>query len=109
MSEFESIYDYDKAGRFIRKKEGTNDLDAYRYYKDNNRLKSYDGSADIYLYDYDGRMVIDKRKKMLVQYDWRGLPKIFSFYSSIPAGITCDNKGTIKVDDSSLLSKISTH
>lgn len=109
LSEFESIYDYDKAGRFIRKKEGTNDLDAYRYYKDNNRLKSYDGSADIYLYDYDGRMVIDKRKKMVVQYNWRGLPKIFSFYSSIPAGITCDNKGTIKVDDSYRFSNLYTY
>lgn len=97
--EYNANYSYDKIGRFNSKKEGSRELDDYTYYQNSNRLKYAESSGEL-IYDYRGRLVIDKRKKMVIVYDWRDLPVIFRFYSSIPDGIEYDEKGNVIVDGS---------
>ena len=99
--QYSSSYLYDTIGRFTSKIEGTmgasgyNPITNYDYYNNTNRLSKAKQTGNDYLYDEFGNLVLDKQKKMVVEYDWRDLPVRFSFYDMIPATITTDQKGTV--------------
>ncbi len=115
-----SAYQYDPAGRFKSKKEGTSDHPSYQYYSGTyqdieknenvtiytNRLKTTKGiaAANRFLYDEFGNCIIDFEKKMLTVYDWRNLPISFYFFSSFPSEIKADFRGTAYIDDMSFSS-----
>jgi YD repeat-containing protein len=117
-AEYDSRFSYLADGRILEKHEGT-DQDKwkeYAYYSATNRLAGIanspkKGSATDettppnYIYDYNGNMVLDRSKKMMVTYDWRDLPVAFSFYSDVPSTVkTCtDLKAGFKA---SLISKV---
>jgi hypothetical protein len=44
-------------------------------------------------------MVVDRNKKMVVEYDWRDLPVRFSFYDQIPSAIGADDYGEWTIGD----------
>lgn len=46
------------------------------------------------MYDKQGNMVIDKSKKMVVEYNYLDIPIAFRFYDNIPATITATATGT---------------
>lgn len=95
-----SSYGYDAVGRITRKKEGrSSNNDSYSYYTDNNRLKFAKSNSNVYYYSYDGSLVVDLNKKMVIEYDWRGMPVYFRFYSEIPPEVTTDEFGNVKVND----------
>ncbi|HEX2937064.1 MAG TPA: hypothetical protein VHO72_17045, partial [Bacteroidales bacterium] len=52
-----------------------------------SRLKknSKNGSDKDYIYDAFGNLVVDLRKNMLIEYDWRDMPIAFRFYSNLSA------------------------
>ncbi|MBD3314820.1 MAG: hypothetical protein GF344_03465 [Chitinivibrionales bacterium] len=91
-----STYDYKKDGRFDIKQDGTDQSHwgQYRYLDDirvdqsgkqSSRLSGIDGvyPEGTWLYDANGNMTVDKAKNMVVTYDWRDLPVMFSFYDNI--------------------------
>lgn len=102
-------YSYDMVGRFLSKKEisrsVSSDKSGYEYYNVpvpnsyppiyTSRLKKIGSGSDRFTYDNEGNLIIDKEKKMIIQYDYRNLPVFFRFYSSIPSEITADLRGTI--------------
>jgi YD repeat-containing protein len=91
-----AAYTYDQAGRFKSKREGAKNRPGYRYYDENSRLKntaSSDTDED-YLYDKQGNMVIDKGKKMVVEYNFLDMPIAFRFYDNIPSTVTATATGT---------------
>lgn len=94
-------YNYDQAGRLQTKTEGTSVNSGYEYYKSSSsntsRLKKVKGTDSRFIYDEFGNMVVDKEKKMVVQYDYRDLPVFFRFYSSIPSQIMPDAEGIIQI------------
>jgi RHS repeat-associated protein len=85
---------YLKDGRILRKNE---DIDSktwgdYTYYGGSNKLKYIENSQSKsglgtnlnYIYDYNGNMVLDRSKKMVIEYDWRDMPVRFVFFDRIP-------------------------
>ncbi len=90
-SDFESLYAHDKAGRLIRKKEGSTDYAEYHYADGSNQLTHLpnetdpDNSLKNYIYDPNGNVVMDRSKNMTIDYDWRDMPVKFRIYQSIPA------------------------
>jgi hypothetical protein len=40
------------------------------------------------IYDANGNMILDRSKRIVVDYDWRDLPTLFMFYESIPNDIS---------------------
>lgn len=101
-------YDYDAAGRFLNKKENSSDLKDYGYYPESSsssniytsRLRKTGTSGNRFIYDEFGNLLVDKTKKLVIQYDYRNLPVFFRFYSSIPSGIGSDTRGSIYITDS---------
>jgi YD repeat-containing protein len=91
-------YTYDQSGRFKSKQEGAKNKTGYRYYNENSRLRNTTGSDDDedYLYDKQGNLVIDKSKKMVVEYNFLDMPIAFRFYDNIPAAITSALTGSNK-------------
>lgn len=91
---YNANYSYDAAGRFTSKKEGSDNITDYEYYHDSsnysNRLKknSKNGSDKDYIYDAFGNLVVDLRKNMLIEYDWRDMPIAFRFYSNLSSVVT---------------------
>jgi RHS repeat-associated protein len=116
-ADYEGSFTYLNDGRILNKNEGTaqQGWGNYLYYKDKdnlcytNQLKSIlssgkgDNTISNYIYDYNGNMVLDRSKKMAVEYDWRDMPVSFYFFSEIGYDITtceqvkvlCANKQTI--------------
>lgn len=106
--EFSGTFDYDIIGRFTSKVEGAVSVTGYNHYGKTNRLKSVDVSngGEIsnkeFMYDVHGNMVLDREKKMAVEYDWRDMPIRFLFFEGIPGHdiITVDNEtGSYKILD----------
>jgi hypothetical protein len=89
-------YVYDQLGRLNSKKEDTYNNAEYTYHEKTSRLKSTKSGAVDYIYDDFGNLVVDKIKKMIIEYDWRDMPVRFNFYNSIPDKISCDNHGTFQ-------------
>ena len=91
-------YEYDEAGRFGSKVEGTSTISDFSYYGTSNRLKTRtkgDEESDEYIYDENGNMVVDFTKNMVIEYDWRNLPVSFRFYNELAGlGIPKDANGT---------------
>jgi YD repeat-containing protein len=85
-----AAYTYDQSGRFKSKQEGAKNKTGYRYYNENSRLKNTTGSDadEDYLYDKQGNLVIDKSKKMVIEYNFMDMPIAFRFYDIIPTAIT---------------------
>jgi len=91
----DGAYQYDDIGRFTSKVEGVSTIDGYSsltgydYYAGTSQLKKAKATStdNDYLYDIFGNMVVDKQKKMIIEYDWRNLPVKFSFYNAIPSAI----------------------
>jgi hypothetical protein len=114
VPEFDASYNYDKAGRFTSKKEGSTFNDVYDYYnqlsttpdiRKPSRLKKVkSGDACQYIYDFKGNLIIDKKKNLYIQYDWRNMPIKFSFFENLPVDETIgsirpDEYGTITIHD----------
>jgi YD repeat-containing protein len=112
-------YQYDNAGRFTSKHEGSSNNNDYQYYKDGTnatcRLKQAKTGGKIYIYDYKGNMIIDQSKNMYISYDWRNLPIKFDFYNSLPVGpdntskISPDPYGTMTINDNEYTNNESTN
>ncbi|MBD3392424.1 MAG: hypothetical protein GF418_10130 [Chitinivibrionales bacterium] len=116
-SDLEEAMSYDPAGRFYQKAKGSRvpaEGYHYQYYRDetdpdNTRLTSRlqnltNDNAEDYAYDYNGNMVLDREKKMVVEYDWRDMPIRFSFYSDdVIDGLTAIG------EDGSFVGPISEH
>ena len=94
---YNANYGYDQIGRFKWKDEGSVS-NLYTYYQNTNRLQKPGTKPGEYIYDYNGSMVVDRFKKLIIEYDWRGLPVHFRFYSSIPSAVSSDTYGTVMVD-----------
>ncbi len=94
-STYSSTYSYDDAGRLKSKAEGSVTLPEYIYYSGTSRLKKAKQSLASfdYLYDKSGNLVVDFKKKMVIEYDWRNLPIRFYFYTMIPETVLPDSKG----------------
>lgn len=117
VSKFSGSFDYDNAGRFTKKEEGTSKNSNYEYYPDvsiyptitqkTSRLRHAKTGGGIYIYDYKGNMIIDQSKNMYISYDWRNLPIKFDFYNTLPVGPTNSSKispdpyGTMIITDNS--------
>ena len=69
--EYNSSYQYDAAGRIIYKKEGSSIISHYDFYQNNNRLKSAKSASTDYVYSYNGELIVDRTKRMVIVYDWR--------------------------------------
>jgi hypothetical protein len=89
-------YVYDQLGRLNSKKEDTYNNAVYTYHEKTSRLKSTKSGAVDYIYNDFGDLVVDKIKKMIIEYDWRDMPVRLNFYNSIPDKISCDNHGTFQ-------------
>jgi YD repeat-containing protein len=110
VGEHVANFTYDNLGRFLTKQENTTKptIANYRYFKNNSRLKGAKAASRIdYLYDFFGNLVVDKTKKLIIEYDWRDLPVKFRFYDSIPSvvipaplvgGIGGESDGAYKID-----------
>lgn len=96
VNKYKSSYAYDTIGRFTAKTEGSNSIANYNYYSTTNRLSMAKQASNDYFYDAFGNLVLDKKKKMVIEYDWRDLPVKFSYYNSIPDTITASSNGTLK-------------
>lgn len=97
-AEYRSSYSYDDVGRIKTKTEGAPTLNPYLYYQGNSRLqRAKSASGNDYVYDYFGNLVVDKTKRLVIQYDWRNLPVKFSFYNAIPSTIGADLNGGCQV------------
>lgn len=106
--DMDAHYTYDVAGRIAKKNEGLlsgsstfNNWGNYEYQSGKNRLlniasstRAKSGDLDNYIYDANGNMIVDRSKKMTVQYDYRNLPIRFSFFSDIPE--TVNNESSVR-------------
>ncbi len=98
--DFTANFTYDNAGRLESKREGAVNRPDYKYYAQNSRLKNTSGGESTnYLYDKNGNLVVDKIKKMVIEYDWRDMPVAFRFYSSIPPKVSVNNSGQYVLED----------
>lgn len=84
-----ATYRYDAQGRFTRKKEAESDLPAYAYPEGKNQVSRIPGHVakgqpNAYVYDPDGNMVLDRSKKMTVDYDALGQAIAFRTYLNLP-------------------------
>jgi hypothetical protein len=52
-------------------------------YLDGSATKVGSAAAPNYIYDYNGNLVCDLSKKMIIEYDWRNMPVKFYLYSSM--------------------------
>ena len=82
-------YSYDTKGRIIQKTEGTKSYGPYNYSAGTHQVVSVPNSPmnsvlGNYTYDPNGNMVLDRSKKMAIQYDWRNLPIAFKIYHTLP-------------------------
>jgi hypothetical protein len=50
-------------------------------YLDGSATKVGSAAAPNYIYDYNGNLVCDLSKKMIIEYDWRNMPVKFYLYS----------------------------
>lgn len=80
---------YQANGRISSKQRGTDPTGTYNYNSGTNQLNSISNhqtksTANNYLYDPNGNMILDFSKKMVVVYDWRDMPVSFKFYDQIP-------------------------
>jgi RHS repeat-associated protein len=83
-------YDYDAQGRLTRKKEGSSILPAYVYASGKNQLDripghSNKGVTNAYVYDPDGNLVLDRSKRMVIDYDALGQAIAFRTYQTLPS------------------------
>jgi YD repeat-containing protein len=99
-AEYNAAFQYLNDGRILQKHEGSaqKDWGDYNYIRNTNQLVGIANSPKAglyqnpqvmppnYVYDYNGNMVFDRSKGMVVTYDWRNLPVKFSFYKDIPVG-----------------------
>ncbi len=101
-NDFAGEYSYDAAGRFEFKEEGGNRLGRYKYFPNTSRLERT-GDEVTYTYDHFGNMVIDRSKKMVIEYDWRNMPVRFMFFENIPGSdmLYWDERGTYTIVDNS--------
>ena len=102
-SDFAGEFRYDAAGRFTFKEEGDSRLDQYEYFNNTSRLIKAKSENIDYTYDNFGNMVIDRSKKMIIEYDWRDMPVRFLFFKDIPGTdkISFDERGTYSITDDS--------
>ncbi len=87
---YNETFAYDAKGRITQKNESNRSYGPYNYTPGTHRVRSVPGSPmtgtyDNYVYDPKGNMVLDRSKKMIINYDWRNLPVTFKFYKSLPA------------------------
>ena len=80
---------YDAQGRLTKKKEGASNLAEYAYGTATNRIDRIPGHltkgrANTYVYDPDGNLVLDRSKKMTMDYDALGQVTAFRIYAGIP-------------------------
>jgi len=99
-NQYDEAFSYYRDGRLKRKVQGsTSDASGtiYDYNSGTSRLKNQPikGQIDNFIFDPNGNMVLDKSKKMTIEYDWRDMPILFRFYSSIPGNLTWTNLGSI--------------
>jgi hypothetical protein len=81
-TKYGEAFDYDNIGRFKTKNVGAG-ARTYAYYPKSTRLKSAHSGVDVnYLYDFNGNMVYDGSKKMVIRHDWRNLPITFELYNA---------------------------
>jgi len=95
---YDASFFYLNDGRMRRKREGLTQAlwDNYKFYGATNKIVGIgsspkDGNAGSnpnYIYDLNGNMVLDRSKKMVVEYDWNDMPVRFLVYSDIPATVT---------------------
>ena len=104
-STYNSTYSYDDAGRIKSKVEGSVTLPEYIYYSGTSRLKKAKESLSSYDYLYDkfGNLVVDKKKNMIIEYDWRNLPIRFCFYTTIPETVLPDSKGDYFIQENGVM------
>ena len=104
---YNEIFNYKLDGRFenkwVQKYGGiesshiANQHD-YNYYSNSCRLKSLNTQAASgnYLYDNHGNMVYNAEKKMVIYYDWRNMPVLFTFYNAEITGLNTYFSDTYK-------------
>jgi RHS repeat-associated protein len=100
--EFDAEFEYQNDGRFAEKHEGPGQAawGEYTYHSKEgttaatNKIKSIPGSGKgdatnaNFIYDPNGNMVLDKAKKMAVEYDWSDMPvNFYLFEDAIEASI----------------------
>lgn len=84
VSQYAESFAYNDDGRFLTKYIPVSGSQKnYFYYPNSSRLQTTvtDGPS-LYFYDYNGNLVYDANKKMVITYDWRNMPVKFSFYST---------------------------
>jgi YD repeat-containing protein len=86
---FAESFSYDSKGRITQKTEGPKAYGPYNYTSGTHQVESVSNSPmssplGNYVYDPNGNMILDRAKKMIVEYDWRGLPIAFKFFQSLP-------------------------
>lgn len=94
VGDYDEDFVYDAVGRFVSKRTGAeNTQRQYRYYGQTNRLKNVTGGEEEnYVYDENGCLILDIKKRMLVEYDYRDLPVQFLFFNDLPA-VNPDERG----------------
>jgi RHS repeat-associated protein len=85
-------YGYDAQGRLTRKEEEGSTLSAYDYAPGKNQVVRvpghlYKGHPNAYVYDPEGNMVMDRSKRMTIDYDALGQAVAFRVYQAIPEAI----------------------
>jgi hypothetical protein len=102
-NEYNEAFSYDMLGRIIQKREGNDGLAGYaptymygnpdgtptyknrlQYIANSSSKDKTAGNNPAYLYDPNGNMVLDRSKRMCIEYDWRDLPITFRFFDNIP-------------------------
>lgn len=87
---YNEVFNYDAAGRILKKTEGSTTFGPYHYLPDKNEVSYISGSPTKgnsfgnYVYDANGNMIIDRSKKMSVIYDFRNMPVDFQFFDAVP-------------------------
>lgn len=91
---YDANFSYLDDGRILQKHEGGTEQSAwgnYQYTSGTNRLSGISSSGSReganYIYDNIGNMVLDRSKKMTVEYDWRNMPVRFNIYDNIPSSV----------------------
>jgi hypothetical protein len=113
--QYDADFTFDNSGRLLTKIEGYNaggtplkNTGNYTYETNKNRLSflagadsknQTDGGQPNFLYDPNGNMILDRSKKNVVIYDWRGMPTEFKFYNQIPDKVLTW-PGLLKMEDS---------
>ncbi len=90
-NDLKSNYSFDDLGRLSSKKEGDINYASYAYQPGTSRLISVPGdpgksNSQNYVYDPNGNLVLDRSKKLTIDYDWRNMPFKIHFYNEIPSG-----------------------